>query len=63
MYDHKKEKEVEAQKLLKKIIDLMVENGVKMETPYDFQNWMYDNAREHEKLFAAYKFPCCDEDE
>lgn len=50
------------QELLKKIIDLMVENGVTMETPYDFQNWMYDNAREHEKLFAAYKFPCSEDE-
>jgi len=50
------------QELLKKIIELMVENGVEMETPYDFENWMFDNANSHSQLFEAYEFPCCEDE-
>lgn len=53
---HSKMSESESNQLLGKIIDMMRENGVKLVTPYDFQNWMYDNAKSHSKLFDTGRF-------
>jgi len=41
--------------LLGKIIDLMRKEGVKVDSPYDFENWFEDNAN-HTELFKTGKF-------
>lgn len=41
--------------ILGKVIDLLRENGVEMDSPYDFENWVFDNAT-HTQLFATGKF-------
>lgn len=41
---------------LKQIVSLMINLGIPMETPYDFENWMQDNAS-HSQLFDTGLFP------
>jgi hypothetical protein len=41
--------------ILKKVIILLRENGVKMDSPYDFENWIEDNAS-HSNLFETKEF-------
>jgi hypothetical protein len=41
--------------LLAKIIDLMRESGVKVESPYDFENWVEDHAH-HSDLRKTKRF-------
>lgn len=43
--------------ILADMIDVLVDAGVKMESPYDFENWLADNAGSHEQLFATGRFP------
>jgi hypothetical protein len=41
--------------ILGKIIDLLREEGVKIDSPYDFENFMADHAS-HSNLFATKRF-------
>ena len=41
--------------ILGKIIDLLRENGVVVDSPYDFENWIEDHAN-HFELFKTKRF-------
>jgi hypothetical protein len=43
------------QEVLARIIDLMRSCYIKLDSPYDFENWLADNAS-HSQLFATGKF-------
>lgn len=48
--------------LLAAMIDLLRNNGVSIETPYDFENWIQDNAG-HTQMFETGRFSYLSDDE
>jgi len=40
-------------KILTKIIELLREEGVKIDSPYDLENWLADHAQSHSDMFQT----------